>query len=178
MTKKTSIQFSIWCSETKHYYCKTLLKSLLLLLLIMTVEFHCNSQNYVKILFTVNLHSCIHTISTMLSGTRGEKWGSEGPHTNISALDSSCLKICSRVPISWDNQGEFVCAAHVGRSTCSDLSLPQGLSLGSQEQGLAGELIQFPSFVARLYIFLEVFSLMFQIPLQFSGIPLGEPFLF
>lgn len=102
MTKKTSIQFSKWCSETKFYYCKMLLKSLplLLLIIIMTVEFHCNSQNYVKILFTVNLHSCIHTISTMLSGTRVGKQGSEGPHTNISALDSSCLKICSRVPIA------------------------------------------------------------------------------
>lgn len=99
--------------------------------------------------FTVNLHSC---------NQEQGGWGSEGPHTNISALDSSCLKICSRVPISWDNQGEFVCTAHVGRSTCSDLSLPQGLSLGSQEQGLAQELIQFPSFVAHVYLFFYIFS--------------------
>ncbi len=175
MTKKTSIQFSRWCSETKHYYCKTLLKSLQLLLIIMRVEFHCNSQNDVWILFTVNLHSCIYTISTMLSGMRGGKLVSEGPHTNISALDSSCLKICSRVPIAWDNQGELV----IEHSTCSDLSLPQGLVSGLSRTRISSRAHPIPIFCCTCLclLFFTVFPT-FQIPLQFSGTPLGELFLF
>lgn len=157
-------------TKARHFMCKFSIWCLIIIIHDKTVEFTVVHKKIMFILFfTVNLHSC----NKAQAG-----WGSEGPHTNISALDSSCLKICSRVPIAWDNQGEFVCTAHVGRSTCSDLSLPQGLSLGSQEQGLAQELIQFPSFVAHVYVFLAfIFFLMSQISSQCSGIPLGELFL-